>query len=464
MIAGPVAQQPLRIAVVGCGFTGAAFIVHALRSLPGPLALEVVEPAAELGLGVAYAATDPLHRINVPSDRMSLHPEDPGHATRWLFQAGILPGDGASTDAAGHHYVPRRAYGAYVGDVLAEALRQAGPRVRLRHHRAVALGARALPDWSLRLSDGTTVAADRLVLSFGHGAPAAPFPIAPEAAADPRLIANPWQPDAVAALDGDTAVLIVGTGLTMADMVETLLARGHRGPITAVSRRGLIAQPQGLYRDDFDLLEGGPPPSTALALLRLARRRAAAASRAGLGWAPAADALRFELPRLWPALPAAERRRVVQRLLPFWESHRFRMAPQPHRTLSRAVETGRVRVERAGVRSVEVADGRLVATLRRPGGALESAAFGGIVLCIGPDRDPTRHPLVRDLVAAGLARLDALGIGLDVDQGSRLLDRDGRAQAGALALGPMTRGTFGEMTGAPDIVRRVAALAPTLAP
>jgi uncharacterized NAD(P)/FAD-binding protein YdhS len=66
--------------------------------------------------------------------------------------------------------------------------------------------------------------------------------------------------------------------------------------------------------------------------------------------------------------------------------------------------------------------------------------------------------LIRRLVDHGIACLDALGSGLDVTPDSRLIGATGTVLASALALGPMTRGTFGEMTGAPDIVRHIERL------
>ena len=46
--------------------------------------------------------------------------------------------------------------------------------------------------------------------------------------ADPTRISN------------DASVLIVGTGLSMADVVVSLARHGHEGRVTAISRRGII--------------------------------------------------------------------------------------------------------------------------------------------------------------------------------------------------------------------------------
>jgi uncharacterized NAD(P)/FAD-binding protein YdhS len=454
--------EPPRFAIVGGGFTGVAFIIHLARLVRGPLDIDVIEPSAALGAGIAYSARDPRHRINVPSGRMSLLPGESSHATNWFFQRGILPGDGASTDASGNHYVARAHYGAYVADTLARTL-AAAPRVRLRHHRArAAQVARAGAGWSVALSNGESVEVDRVALCFGHAVAGPPCPISDAAAGHPGLIANPWRPDGLAAIDVHAHVLLVGTGLTMADMGATLLDRGVRR-ITAVSRRGLMAQPHGIFSSDPNFLDGAAPPRTALALLRLARQRARMSIDQGLGWHPAADALRFSLAQLWPALPPAERRRIARRLLPFWDVHRFRVAPQVHQALTAAIADGRLVVEKAGVTAIDADADALVVRLRRPGGALEERRFDAIVLCVGPDRDLTHNPLVRALFEAGLARPDPVGFGLDVDGDSHLIARDGTIERNLIALGPVTRGTFGEMTGAPDITHHIARLAALIA-
>jgi uncharacterized NAD(P)/FAD-binding protein YdhS len=88
----------LRIAVIGGGFTGAAFIIHAIRAsqlaagneIAPRLQFDLVERSAEIGRGIAYGTRDPLHRINVPSDRMSLLADDPTHATRCSIQAARM--------------------------------------------------------------------------------------------------------------------------------------------------------------------------------------------------------------------------------------------------------------------------------------------------------------------------------------------------------------------------------------
>lgn len=451
---GPV---PLRLVVVGGGYTGVVLVIHAVRAAARPLAVTVVEPAAELGRGLAYGTADPAHRINVPSDRMGLSADDPGEATRWFFDHGVLP-DADSADGEGHFYVPRHAYGSFVMDVLRRTLEDAGSRVRFTHRRAaVRAVVRAGDGWRVATDDGGAVEADSVALCFGHAVPHLPCPIGPEVGRSAKFVPDPWAPGAFDAIADADAVLVVGTGLTMADVVAGLRARGHAGPITAVSRRGLTSRPHGRFGCEVDILEGKAPPTTALGLLRLVRERVRA--HPDLGWHPVADALRPDLPVIWNALPAPEKARVLRRLLPFWDVHRFRIAPQVHDALERDRDGGSLAIEQAGLVGLEWAGGRLTATLRKPGGRREERAFDAVVLCTGPEKDLRGNPLVASLLDGGLARLDDTGLGLAVDLDSRVLDRDGRTVTGLFAFGPMTRGSFGEMTGAPDIAKHVERIA-----
>ena len=449
---------PLNIVVIGGGFTGVAFVIHAIRACPAGVDLDfiIVEPSAELGRGIAYGTSDPLHRINVPSDRMSLFAGDSTHATRWLQAHDAI--DAGSSDGQGSYYVSRARYGEYVAATLSKVVAEAASHVRVRHRRATATGVRKAesgdPGYTVTLDDGSHLHAHRVALCFGHTPSKPPGVIDKQALHDPRLITHPWATDALRTIPKDASVLLVGTGLTMADVAVTLIERGHAGRMTAISRRGLRAQPHGIFSDAADFLDNTAPPASARELVRKLRQRIAR-DRARIRWQPAADALRFDLPRIWSALPPREQGRVVKRLLAFWDVHRFRIAPQIHNAIEQAIESGQMSVTTAGIAGIRRVAERLNASLRRPGGTHEEHDFDAVVFCTGPARDIDRNPLVKSLLEGGLARLDAVRIGIDTDLRSQLRNADGEVSPGLLAFGPMTRGSFGEMTGAPDIARHL---------
>jgi uncharacterized NAD(P)/FAD-binding protein YdhS len=443
---------PLRIAVIGGGFTGAVFVIHALKSTQRALDIVVIEPSAELGRGTAYGTDDPKHRINVPSDRMALSAGDPNAATRWFIERGILP-DADCDDGQGWFYVSRQAYGAFVSDALREALDGARGRVNFKHLRAKATRIeRRGETWQVTTDGHGDLNVAVVVCCFGHAAPAPPCPIGQDVTRSPKFVPDPWADRALSRIGHDDSVLVIGTGLTMADVVASLLATERNGPITAISRRGLMPRGHGQFVADFDLFQSVPPPRTALGLLRLLRRRIRE-SGPSLGWQPVVDALRAQLPVVWRGLPEAEQRLVLRHLLPFWEVHRFRIAPQVSTVLAQARANGGLSVERAGLVALTYEKGQYAAAFRRPNGRVEERKFDAVVLCTGPDRDLAANPLIKALLAEKTARLDRTGIGLAVDPWSRVIDAQGRPDPTLLALGPMTRGSFGEMTGAPDIAR-----------
>lgn len=446
--------QPLRLLVVGGGFTGAVFVINTIRSMPRLLDIIVAEPRAELGRGVAYGTDDPSHRINVPSARMGLFRDDGGEATRWLFARGFLP-DAGSDDGLGRFFVPRQAYGAFVADALRRAVADAGDRVRLVHLRdSVTRIEHTGEGWRASTGRGDEKHADFVALCFGHAAPALPCPISGEVRRRQKFVADPWAAKALGRIGASDSVLVVGAGLTMADVVASLRSAGRQGHITVISRRGLTPLEQGQFLGDIDLFAGAPPPSTALGLLRLMRKRIREAAPS-LEWQAFIDSLRARLPLVWSGLPSAERRRVRRWLLPYWDAHRFRMAPQVGDVLIRAQQDGNLSFERAALIGLGHRQDGFAAALRRPGGAVEERLFEAVVLCTGPNRNISSNPLVASLLAEGVARVDEAGLGLAVDLTSRVFDAQNRPWPNLIALGPMTRGSFGEMTGAPDIAGHI---------
>ncbi|RJF80824.1 hypothetical protein D3874_25635 [Oleomonas cavernae] len=444
----------MRVAVIGGGFSGTAFALQLARRADGPVAIDIIEPRPQLGGGVAYSSSDPAHRINVPAARMTIFADDEGHFDRWIRREGAVDDDPAATLPDDRIFPRRAVFGRYVRGVLQEALALSPARLAHIAERAQAIH-REGAGYRVTLSGGGAIEADLVVLATSHPPPAAPAALAPLAGLA-KFIADPWAPEALAAVGPDDRVLIVGTGLTMADIVASLERRGHRGSVVAVSRRGLLSRghPPAPVEAKGDFATR--PAVTALELLRRIRRAVDAAGAAGLSWHGVLDAVRRDAYPIWRALPVAERSRLVRHLRAFWDVHRYRVAPQVEAAIARAAAQGRFQVIKADLGAVVAGDDGIVVDLRPRKGqrpAPTRLVFDAVVVATGPAHGSViaGNPALASLAVAGLVTADAHGLGLAVDLRSHVLDADGKAQETLLVAGPLARGTFGELMGLPQV-------------
>ncbi len=92
----------------------------------------------------------------------------------------------------------------------------------------------------------------------------------------------------------DDRIVIAGSGLSALEMVAALHRRGHRGPITLISRTGLLprTQPNGDFTGHGEDLFRHH--QTAASLLRSVRRTIEQVTSDGLPWQSVMDALRHQ--------------------------------------------------------------------------------------------------------------------------------------------------------------------------
>ncbi|MBP7002383.1 FAD/NAD(P)-binding protein [Amaricoccus sp.] len=426
------------VIVVGGGAAGALAALHLLRVRADGFWVTMVDPAGRLGRGVAYGTDSPSHLLNARARSMSAFEDQPGHFTDWLAAAGL----GHDPD----RYAERRLYGRY----LEEALRPyaaGGGDGRLAHIRGVA---REIVETGhgvrVELADGAAILGQAAILAVGHG-------LRPEL---PR--------PATAPAEGD--VLILGTGLGMVDAALDLLDAGHPGPIVALSRRGLAPQPHG-PRVAMRLEPADIPLGTHLTwLMRWLRAETRALALTGAAWGDVVDALRPHVPAIWASLPLDARRRFLRHARPWWDAHRHRMAPEVARRIAAARAEGRLRVL-AGrvVERRDGPDGAAVTWRARGSGELHSRRFAAVIDCTGPRSGPVAaDPLVASLVAAGAARPDPLGLGLEVTPDLAPLRPSRASPSGRLlAVGPLTAPLAWETYAIPEIRAQCARAARLLA-
>lgn len=431
-------------AVVGAGASGALVALHLLRRMPAEVHL--IESRNGPGRGVAYSTADPSHFLNVRAGRMGAFDDDPGHFATWLAERA---GDGQDlTD----RFLPRRIYGDYLADLLAKAA--ASGRLTCHRDRVEALAPEP-EDVGLKLSSGRRLRAGHAILCLGNLPPDLMPALAP-IAADPRYFADPWN-DIADLPEGD--LLVVGSGLTMVDLALSLERRGFRGRLLALSRHGLLPRSHGPATPI--------PPPPGLGRLPLSQATGLLRHLAGESdWRSAIDGLRPGMQIWWRDLPPEAKGRFLRHLRVWWDVHRHRLPPEAALRMEALRTEGRLVPLAGRLSKTAVRDEDLLVTWRPRGGDREETlAVGAIVNCSGPGGDITRSgdALLRSLLADGLARPDALGLGLDVDRMLRLRSRQGSPQDRIYAIGPLTRGCFWECTAVPEIRQQARRLADLLA-
>lgn len=450
------------IVIVGGGFSGAITAVHAMRATSTPLRIDIVEPRPHLGAGLAYSTAHPEHRLNVPSHRMIVFDEQPTHFHEWFLGQHLDRTDPESATGIGYLFASRRDFGRYMLDLMAEVQRAAPYPCVVHHHHAGAIdidGA-AGGRWRIGLADGGSLVGDAVIVCIGHTATAAPPPFAtPAVLATGRVLADPWESDAFARFGPEARLLILGQGLTMGDVLSSLRVQQHRGPVVAVSRRGLLARAYAISEKTPVPFESLGDDVRASAVVRLMRRACEEAVRAGHSWNSVIETTRERGGQLWRRLSAAEQCRLIRHGRIFWDVHRYRMAPQVASAIDQAQREGRLRLVAGRVLAAEpiAGDGIEVTIRRHPraGSELMRERFDAIVSCVGPTHDVAHmaNPFVAALLQRGLAEPHPTRLGFVVDRDNRLV-REARATAGLYVVGPLSRGACGDIVGVPEISRQ----------
>ncbi len=441
------------VVIVGGGFSGALFGLKLHRARPG-WRITVVEPKKKLGRGIAYGACGPNHLLNVPVSRMEVG-LTPGFA-QWLEPAAIAEALVESDLDLADAFVPRRLFGDYMEERVSEALslksRSGFTAVRGEAVRLVEDGHGVL------LTDGREIRADRVVLAMGN------LPPRPPGGPDRWLydtgffIPDPWAPDAFSDVDKGEPLLLIGAGLTTVDVALRLTQEGHRGPILAVSRRGLQPRQHRAGGAWAEFLHDRIPASP-LTLLRLMRSEIARAAAQDIPWQRVFDAARPAVAAVWEGWSDRHRRQFLRHLRPRWDVHRHRTAPRIGTALEKLVQEGRLETVSGRIGGYAEAGDHVNVTIRLRGGGTRAFRAGHIVNCTGPgaDFDKIAIPLIADMRERRLAVPDPLGLGFET-RDCAVVDAAGKPSSWLFALGPLTKPAWWEIVAVPEINLQVERL------
>ncbi|NCS30009.1 MAG: oxidoreductase [Microcystis aeruginosa F13-15] len=445
-------SQPA-IAIIGGGFSGSLVAANLLRNAAVPLTIKLIEPNPQLGRGVAYQTKFLCHLLNVPAGKMSAFVDEPAHFLNWLHQNG-------QEQVTASTFVPRQIYGDYVQALLKEAREKAPAYIQLEQIVERAIAIETLPNYTkVYLSSGRCLSVQKVVLALGNFPASWPKPIALLSNRD-RYARHGWSAEATYGLNPEDSLLLVGTGLTMADVVVALRSQGFQGQIHAVSRHGLSPhshQGTSPYPAFIDLETA---PKTTRGLLHLVRQEVRSAQAQGQNWRAVFDALRPLTTELWQALPLKEQERFLRHVKAYWEVHRHRIAPEIAENLNAAVQSGQLRYYAGRIQSCQQLGDRVAVTVRERGSHRDLFfQVNRIVNCTGSNSHYSQHPLLVNLQQQGLLRPSPVSIGIDTAPNGALIDAGGNVSQRLYTLGTLRNGNLWESIAVPEIRVQAANLA-----
>jgi uncharacterized NAD(P)/FAD-binding protein YdhS len=435
------------IVIVGGGFSGTMMVANLLRRPPRqPTRLVIVERSEVVGRGVAYTERAFPYLLNVPAGRMSANSRAPQEFVQFVQRR--IP------NATGEDFLPRALYGEYLQEVLLAAELSAPAHVRLEKWRgdvtAVRRIERHLP-LQVELADGRRLTADDVVLALGNPQPAS-LPAAQAIADHPGYVANPWAQELRFARH--ETVLLIGTGLTTADLINAASADPATTPrLHALSRHGLVPPRQTPFRPEAFRGDGNAlllAASRSLGGLASAvRLLAIEAEKCGGDWREAITFVRNMAPTIWQRMTERDRRRFLRHLRAHWDVHRHRLPSQVLQRIDSLRHSGQLHIHAGRIQRFEARAGRIEVTWRsRHSQRTESLAVDRVVNCTGPDYGIARsaEPLWRNLLQCGLCVPDTQGLGLRTGPKGAVIDADGWPGPHLFYIGPMLRADHWEAT------------------
>lgn len=432
------------IAIVGAGFSGTMTAIHLRHVLPPDHVVYLFDRSGRFARGPAYAPSEAGHLLNVRAVNMSAFPADPGHFDRWLGerrQPNQVSAEVQESDAG--TFATRRIYGRYLRALLYQEITESGGRVRLAADEVAALE-QSDGGWRLSCTSGRQVAAACVVLAAGN--------LRSEQKSDGVVFYDPWAEEATDRLRPNEPVMVVGTGLTMVDLVLGMHGRGFRGPIIALSRRGLVPHRHEHAAEPWSTPAFDEADRRSLRrLLRCIRAEVREAAQHKVGWRPVIDSLRPVTAELWRGLPSTERSRFLRHVRPYWDVHRHRAAPPAADSLDALLTGGTLQILRGRIRDIKINGSGARVTVHDRQAGVRTLDLQRVIYATGVGSVPSGDGLIAHLVADGIARPDAHEMGLDVTERLQVVDRDGTPAPHLWALGPIVRGVFWECTAVPDI-------------
>lgn len=326
------------IAIVGGGFSGVAVAYHLLflAKKNQQLTIDIFDDEDFRNNGKAYQTLDLCHILNVPADKMGLPFDDEENFYKWLNKnysdKQIGKGD----------FAPRALYRLYLQEIISEIKKD--PRINFINGEVLNIK----PNFEISYQENLSTKQKQYShIVIACGLPAKKFSTTKESK---KIINNVWHFFNQKQLPNAQNILIVGTGLTMIDMVLSLKNRGFTGKIIVCSDKVRLPLPHSVSRTKaiktLEITDAKLPLSYILKKLRIAAKKSE-------DWQAVVHGLRGITQQFWQELTLEKKRRFIRHCLSMWSIHRHRVPKSNADLIEQMIKENYLNIIKGRVEAVE---------------------------------------------------------------------------------------------------------------
>jgi uncharacterized NAD(P)/FAD-binding protein YdhS len=425
------------IAIIGGGVSGALVVLNILKQSKRATQILWFDAKNAFCKGLAYSTDEDVYLLNVRASNMSVFVDEPLHFVNWLTQQQL--------PFSSQDFVSRTIYGQYVSSTFNE-LKDSHATVKITCLAEEVTTINKNGDEFL-VSAKQDYQAQQVVLAFGNFLPAHPRSIHTNFQQSNRYFQNAFSSQVITQVINQESVLIVGSGLTMIDVVLSLKKHHYTGKITAISPHGYLPQAH---------IEN-PLPTTAsyineqqtytlLQLYSLVNQQLKFARANQLSTHSVIDTLRPHLQRLWLGLSLEDKQQFLRHLRHKWGVARHRVASQSMQVIKELLHNKQLELIRGRVldiRSNETGFDIQYSNREQESNHLQASV---LINCTGPESnfEKVEIPLIKQLLQAKIICTDALKYGIEASI-------NGQITPNLFTIGPPLKGILWESTAVPEI-------------
>lgn len=425
------------IAIVGGGISGTLTVLNCIKQSKSPLHIIWFDAKNQFCKGLAYSTKDEQHLLNVRANNMSVFADEPNHFTNWL--------NNHYPQFSGNDFAPRKLFGEYVQTTF-DNLKNTNSLVSIQQIAEEVIDIEK-KDNLFQLKTTQTYNTQKLVLALGNFLPAHPRSISKQFIESENYFQNAFHPTIIQQAITKNNITIIGSGLTMIDVLISLHHHSFSGKINIISPHAYIPQAHS----------ENPLPSVKpfieenklyqlQELLSIVNQQLKKAKKENLNPHSVIDVMRPHLQFIWMNFSLNEKQQFLRHLRHKWGVARHRAPSKSIATLQKLESTGVINLVKGRLYDIKTIDNSFEIHYSNSETSQKSLKTEFIINCTGPESDYLKIPsvLVQNLIKNGVFAPDSIHYGINAA-------KNGEISPDFYTLGPSLKGILWESTAVPEI-------------